>query len=106
MRRGARGHLLQVDTGAKAGPGVDRAARYLAQHGVSAEVRTVVAGSRNVGEVLLEQVADVRADLLLMGAYSHRRLRALLLGGVTRHVVAHAPCPVLDRKSDVEGKRV
>jgi len=35
------------------------------------------------------------ADLLCMGAYSHSRLRQLILGGVTRHVLEHATIPVM-----------
>ena len=33
--------------------------------------------------------------LLCMGAYSHSRLRQLILGGVTRHVLEHADLPVM-----------
>lgn len=35
------------------------------------------------------------ADLLVTGAYARGRLRGLLLGGVTRHVLAYAELPVL-----------
>ena len=34
-------------------------------------------------------------DLVVMGAYSHSRLRQLILGGVTRHVLENADIPVL-----------
>lgn len=39
--------------------------------------------------------ARVGAGLLVMGAYSHTRLREMVLGGVTQHVLHHAPIPVL-----------
>lgn len=35
------------------------------------------------------------ADLKVMGAYGHARLREILLGGVTAHVLAHADIPTL-----------
>ena len=35
------------------------------------------------------------ADLLVMGAYGHARLREFVFGGATRHVFAHMPIPVL-----------
>ena len=50
---------------------------------------------RSVGEVLLAEAEEVGSDLVVMGAYSQGRLRELLMGGVTRHVLAHAEVPVL-----------
>ncbi|MFN4088110.1 MAG: universal stress protein [Alphaproteobacteria bacterium] len=95
LREASRVHLLQIETGSKAGPDVDRAALYLASHGISAETHRVPGASASVGELLLQHADDLRADLLVMGAYSHNRLRELLLGGVTRHVLAHARVPTL-----------
>ncbi|MBL6942212.1 MAG: universal stress protein, partial [Rhodospirillales bacterium] len=48
-----------------------------------------------VGEVLLEDCKTIGADLLVMGAYTHSRMRQLILGGVTKHVLANAELPVL-----------
>ena len=50
---------------------------------------------RDVGAGLLGAARDFGADLLTMGAYSHSRLRQLILGGVTRHVLENAEIPVL-----------
>ncbi len=69
-------------------------AGYLAWHGVSAESRNLPGGSQ-VGQVLLEDCKAVGADLLVMGAYTHSRMRQLILGGVTKHVLASADLPVL-----------
>ncbi|CAA7626467.1 universal stress protein [Magnetospirillum sp. UT-4] len=65
---------------------------YLAWHGVAAQFRTVTAGAQ-AGQVLLDECRG--ADLLVMGAYTHSRLRQMILGGVTRHVLQHAELPVL-----------
>lgn len=46
-------------------------------------------------DVLLRHVMDQNADLLVMGAYGHSRLREAILGGATRDVLEHAPVPVL-----------
>ena len=70
-------------------------ARHLARHGIQARVREVAPDHRAVGQVLLDEAREAGADLLVMGAYSHSRLRGALLGGVTRHVLAHAELPVL-----------
>ncbi len=70
------------------------AAAYLLWHGLSAQCSSFEARG-NVGEALLLKVAELGGDLLVMGAYSHSRLRQLILGGVTRHVVHEATVPVL-----------
>jgi len=44
---------------------------------------------------LLSRAADLGADLLVMGAYGHSRVRELLLGGATRSILASMTIPVL-----------
>ncbi len=70
-------------------------AAYLAWQGVSATISTVQTPPSHAGEELLRQAGKSEADLLVMGAYTHSRLRQLILGGVTRHVIGHAPIHVL-----------
>ncbi len=43
---------------------------------------------------MLEEAGKAEADLLVMGAYGHSRLREMVLGGVTRSVLADADVPV------------
>lgn len=69
----------------------------LAEHGIAATLHVLPLGAGVFGEALLAQARFVGADLLIMGAYSHSPWRELLLGGVTRHVLAHADLPVLMR---------
>lgn len=66
---------------------------YLARHGVEAQVMQAV--SEDVGELLLSRAADLSADLLVMGAYGHSRLKEMVLGGVTRTVLKSMTLPVL-----------
>jgi nucleotide-binding universal stress UspA family protein len=66
-------------------------ARYLAWHGVSADDQ-VVLGRRSVGEALYEVCGD--ADLVVMGAYTHSRLRELILGGTTRYMIEETDLPL------------
>ena len=70
--------------------------RYLSWHGIRADaVETPVHGTGKVGQALLDHVAAAGADLLVMGAYGHSRLKEMILGGATREVLSHAPLPVL-----------
>jgi nucleotide-binding universal stress UspA family protein len=68
-------------------------ALHLARHGVNADV-SVVGSDIGDADMLLSQVSDFGADLIVMGAYGHSRARELILGGMTRHVLHHMTVPV------------
>lgn len=68
---------------------------YLAWHGIAAAEQRITPGVEGVGGSLLEAAAQIGADVLVMGGYGHSRMRQLILGGVTRYVLAHAGLPVL-----------
>lgn len=70
-------------------------AKHLARHGVKADVSAAVAGDIDVGDMILSRITDLGADLLVMGAYGHTRLREFAFGGVTRHLLQHMTVPVL-----------
>jgi nucleotide-binding universal stress UspA family protein len=70
-------------------------AASLGWHGVKAEVRLLKPDHRAAGEALLDAAWDFEADLVVMGAFSHSRLREMILGGVTRHILQVAGRPVL-----------
>jgi nucleotide-binding universal stress UspA family protein len=75
-------------------PGAD-IGLHLARHGVKAQIERTVSAGMPVGEVLLSRVADLGADLIVMGAYGHSRAREVLLGGATRSVLRSMTVPVL-----------
>lgn len=69
--------------------GAGALAGYLAHHGIKADVRAIEAEpGKTVGETLIAAASAVGADLMVMGAYTHSRLRELVFGGVTREVLA------------------
>jgi len=69
---------------------------HLARHGVAPEISNIVTDrDSNVGDVLLSRTTDEAADLIVMGAYDHSRLRELVLGGVSRALLGHMTVPVL-----------
>lgn len=75
-------------------PGAD-ICLHLARHGIDAEAHHVQANEIDVANLLLSQVSDLDADLLVMGAYGHSRLREIMLGGATRDVLSQMTVPVL-----------
>jgi nucleotide-binding universal stress UspA family protein len=99
MIGGAKARVLCAQTAAKearpdATP-VAHAVRVLERHGVTVEVEHGPGGSDlTIGELLLSRAADFDADLIVMGAYGHGRMRELVLGGVTRTLLASMTVPV------------
>jgi nucleotide-binding universal stress UspA family protein len=87
--------ILTAEDYQRRGPAAQEVAAYLALHDIEAEIATFRAVDRSVGAGLLAAAREFGGDLLTMGAYSHSRLRQLILGGVTRHVLEHAALPVM-----------
>jgi nucleotide-binding universal stress UspA family protein len=75
-------------------PGAD-IALHLARHGVTATIESTVSAGIGIGNALLSRASDLEADLLVMGAYGHSRIRELLLGGATRTIIESMTLPVL-----------
>jgi nucleotide-binding universal stress UspA family protein len=75
-------------------PGAD-IGLYLARHGVKVTVHRQSGAGFDVGAQILSRAADTSADLIVMGAYGHSRLRELVLGGVTRTILESMTVPVL-----------
>jgi nucleotide-binding universal stress UspA family protein len=86
--------LLGVDTDHDRPLGLDDLELYLGTHGIGSSCRRGKADSHHVGQTLLKEAAKVGADSLLIGAYGQNRLRELVMGGVTRHLIDHADIPV------------
>ncbi|NNU81161.1 universal stress protein [Halovulum dunhuangense] len=82
---GARGHGEE--------PGAD-IATYLAHHGIRPEVVKLPSEGRTAEEDITRQVRETGADMLVMGAYGHSRLRQRIFGGTTQAILDAPPCPV------------
>lgn len=75
-------------------PGAD-IARWLSEHGVQAELTRMGTTEIDIASVILNQVSETGADLIVMGAYGHSRLRETVLGGTTRTVLRQMTVPVV-----------
>lgn len=67
----------------------------LARHGINVAGEDVLSGHRDAAEVLLARAADLGADMMVMGAYGHRRLKEFILGGTTPDIVEQTAIPVI-----------
>jgi nucleotide-binding universal stress UspA family protein len=68
---------------------------WLGRHGVTVSVRHEQAVDDDIGAMILSDAADHGADLIVMGAYGHSRLRELVLGGVSRTLFGSMTVPLL-----------
>ena len=68
---------------------------YLGRHEVRATHEAIAADHGPVGAALLKHAKQIQADLLIMGAYGHSRLREMILGGATRDVLGVSDLPLL-----------
>jgi nucleotide-binding universal stress UspA family protein len=87
--------VLSVEGWGVPGPDGQECATYLARAGIAATARTIPRGGRSPAEAVLAECGRCGADLLVKGAYTQSRLRQLIFGGATRHIIAHAQLPVI-----------
>ncbi|WP_417686124.1 universal stress protein [Roseibium sp.] len=74
-------------------PGADMAL-VLARHGINVEARTAQSDGRLVSEVILDEAKALDADLVVMGAYGHSRVRETILGGTTSEMLENSKLPL------------
>jgi nucleotide-binding universal stress UspA family protein len=92
MRAGRTVVLSIEDWGS--GPTGEELARNLRRHGIPVETMTVANVTGRYGETILANAASLGCDLLIKGAYTQSRLRQMILGGATSHILAHTTIPV------------
>ena len=95
MQQAEAVRILSAEGYQRRGPGAPDLAAYLALHDVKADIVVFRPVGSSVGAGLLAAATEFGCDLLSMGAYSHSRLRQLILGGVTRHVLEYSNLPVM-----------
>ncbi len=88
-------HVLAVEGGSVPGPTADEVAQHLTRNGLAAEATGARLEGRSIGEAILAETTALKADLLVKGAYTHSRLRQMIFGGATSHILAEADLPVL-----------
>jgi nucleotide-binding universal stress UspA family protein len=67
----------------------------LKRNGVAAELMSLGLEGRSTGEVVLAAAKAQGCDLLVKGAFTQSRLRQMIFGGTTSHILANADLPVL-----------
>lgn len=94
LQKAKRAHVVTVTNekvidASRSGPEL---AKHLARHGVDVVLDTVDAAGRSIDAVLDSYIASRNADILVMGAFGHTRIRDFILGA-TKSMLAHPPLP-------------
>ncbi|MGD9806919.1 MAG: universal stress protein [Hyphomicrobiaceae bacterium] len=87
--------ILTIEGLTVAGPSAQEAQNWLAANGINAREISVGNEGRKTGEVLLNEAQKLGADLIIKGAYTQSRLRQMIFGGATSHLLAHSTLPLL-----------
>jgi nucleotide-binding universal stress UspA family protein len=96
LQRADRVAVLTVIGGTEvSGPSAEQFTQYLRRNRIGAELRQAELDGRSTGETILATAQSLGCDLLIKGAYTQSRLRQMIFGGATQHVLANAMIPVL-----------
>jgi nucleotide-binding universal stress UspA family protein len=95
LHRARRIWVLAIEGSSVPGPSAQELAEALSWAGIAAEARTLTASRFSSGEIFLAEAQALGCDLLIKGAYTQSRLRQMIFGGATSHILRHAKLPVL-----------
>ena len=87
--------VISIEEGSRPGPSTDDLVSYLAWHGIDAGKHSLEPHNQSTGEALLADAHQIGVGLLVMGAYTHSRLRRMILGSATGHMLDAADIPVM-----------
>jgi nucleotide-binding universal stress UspA family protein len=95
LRRAEEIQVVSVEGSFVPGPSAAEIAQLLALHGLNATGEHIKPGGKTVGQAIVERAYTLGFDMIVKGAYTQSRLRQMIFGGVTRHLILHASMPVL-----------
>jgi nucleotide-binding universal stress UspA family protein len=95
LRRAKQARILTVGAQEGRGEAAMDVAAHLDRHGISVEIHAVASGDATIAQALLGEAHKMAADLIVMGAYGHSRLREYFLGGATRDMLKTSDIPIL-----------
>lgn len=94
LRRAKRIVIQTLPIYSVPGPSGEQLAETLARDGIVTETVTIEGKSPNEGPAILEKAREIGADLVIKGGYTQSRLRQMIFGGATSHILANSPLPV------------
>lgn len=95
LKRADKVFVLSSESRMKQPINADNACVYLRCQGVTAETSVIDTKGQSPGEALLARSRELECDRLIVGGYSRPKIRDIIMGGVTGHLLKHADLPVI-----------
>ena len=86
--------VILIEEGLRPGPSAGDLVAYLARHDITATTHAMTTDQQPTGETLLRDARAMEAGFLVMGAYTHSRLRRMIMGSATEFMLGNADLPV------------
>ena len=94
LKKASNVTILTVEKVITDGPSGEQVSELLASHGIDAKPVTISGDEKKIGDAILDFSKSVDADLIVKGAYTQSRLREIIFGGATRHLMLHSEIPI------------
>ena len=95
LQQAKKAVVVTIEDAMVPGPTGAEVAQHLSRNGIEASAIDSAAGKRSLGEAMLDESAKQGADMVVKGAYTNSRLRQMIFGGATSHILAYTELPVL-----------
>ena len=87
--------VIQVEGATVSGPDARQVTCTLKASGINASHEVLESPGQTPAQTIMDYATRHGADLVLKGAYTHSRLRALIFGGVTSDIFSQSSLPAL-----------
>jgi nucleotide-binding universal stress UspA family protein len=87
--------VISIEGAMVQGPSSADLAAALRRHGLAVTSRHCEAGGKSTGQAMVDEATKFGADMIVKGAYTQSRLRQMIFGGLTRHLILSSTIPVL-----------
>jgi nucleotide-binding universal stress UspA family protein len=87
--------VISIEGAMVQGPSGAELATALRRHGLPVTNRHCDAGGKSTGQAMVDESTKFGADMIVKGAYTQSRLRQMIFGGLTRHLILSSTIPVL-----------
>ena len=94
LKQASKVVVLSIKNFAVPGPSGADVARHLGYTDIEASAISADMAKRSPGEAMLHEAMALGADLMIKGAYTHSRLRQMIFGGATNHILSNTELPV------------